>query len=94
MIKYGRVFRNQSKLLSNREKSAEAIGNLTMTMREKCPNTEISLVRIFPHSDRMQENTDQKKLCIWTLFTQCDTAQPFWNIIMALVLIENISARS
>ena len=24
-----------------------------------------------PYSIRVQENTDQKKLCIWTLFTQC-----------------------
>ena len=31
---------------------------------KKCPNTEFFLVRI-------QENTDQKKLRIWTLFTQC-----------------------
>ena len=30
MIKYGRAFRNQSKLLAKRQKSAEAIGNLTM----------------------------------------------------------------
>ena len=53
---------------------------------EKCPNTEVFLVRIFPHSDwlrrdtpylrispysvRMWENMDQKKLCMWTLFTQ------------------------
>ena len=36
----------------------------TMTLREKCPNMEFFLVRIFPHSD-------QKKLCLWTLFTQC-----------------------
>ena len=35
-----------------------------LALREKCPNTELFLVR-------MQENTDQKKLCIWTLFTQC-----------------------
>ena len=33
------------------------------TLREKCPNTELFLVRI-------QENTDQKSFCIWTLFTQ------------------------
>ena len=26
---------------------------------------------ISPYSYRMRENTDQKKLCIWTLFTQC-----------------------
>ena len=25
-----------------------------------------------PYSVRIQENTDQKKLCIWTLFTQLD----------------------
>ena len=29
-VKYGRAFRNQSKLLAKRQKSAEAIGNLTM----------------------------------------------------------------
>ena len=27
---------------------------------EECPNTELFLVRIFPYSDRMRENTDQK----------------------------------
>ena len=27
---------------------------------EKCPNTELFLVRIFPYSYRMRENTDQK----------------------------------
>ena len=35
----------------------------TNTLREKCPNTELFLVR-------MRENTDQKLLRIWTLFTQ------------------------
>ena len=40
------------------------------SLRENCPNTEFFLVRIFPHSDWMQENTDQIKLCIWTLFAQ------------------------
>ena len=32
-------------------------------LREKCPNTELFLVRI-------QERTDQEKLRIWKLFTQ------------------------
>ena len=37
-------------------------------LREKCPNTEFFLFRIFPHSDwirrvRIWEKTDQKKLC-------------------------------
>ena len=34
-----------------------------LTLREKCPNTEFFLVR-------MWENTDQNKFHIWTLFTQ------------------------
>ena len=35
-----------------------------LILREKCPSTKLFLVRI-------QENTDQKWLCIWTLLTQC-----------------------
>ena len=35
------------------------------TLRGKCPNTEFFMVRI-------QENMYQKKLCIWTLLTQCN----------------------
>ena len=31
------------------------------------------LLRKSPYSVRIQENEDQKKLCIWTLFTQCLT---------------------
>ena len=30
------------------------------TLREKCPNTELFLVRIFLYSVQIQENTDQK----------------------------------
>ena len=37
---------------------------------EKRPNTEFFLFLIFPYSDWIRENTDRKKLCIWTLFTQ------------------------
>ena len=48
------------------------------TLREKCPNTEVFSGPYFPvfglnteiYSVRMQENTDQKKLRIWTIFTQ------------------------
>ena len=36
---------------------------------QKCANLEFFLVRIFLHSIQIQENKDQKKLCIWTLFT-------------------------
>ena len=39
-----------------------------ITPREKCRNTEF--LRKPPYSVRIQENTDQKKLRIWTLFTQ------------------------
>ena len=60
--------------------------NMKNPLREKCPNTGFFLVRVFPHSDwirrdsislysvGMRRNTDQKKLRIWTLFTQwpCD----------------------
>ena len=44
-----------------------------MVLCEICLNTEFFLVRIFQHSHsvRMLENTDQKKLSIWALFTQC-----------------------
>ena len=44
--------------------------SVTEALREKCPSTEFFLVCIFPYSVRMQANTDQKKLRIWTLFTQ------------------------
>ena len=40
------------------------------SLREKCPNTELFLLRIFLHSVQIQKNTDQKQLRIWTLFTQ------------------------
>ena len=41
------------------------------TLHEKCPNTELLLIRIFLYSVQIQENTDQKLLRIWTLFMQC-----------------------
>ena len=57
--------------------------SLALPLRKKCPNTEFLLVRILLYSDwidlldkslysvLIQENTDQKKLRIWTLFTHC-----------------------
>ena len=47
------------------------------SLREKCPNTLFLLVCIFPHPNWIRrdteymENTDQKKLRNWILFTQC-----------------------
>ena len=29
------------------------------------------ILSIFQYSVRMRKNTDKKKLCIWTFFTQC-----------------------
>ena len=51
---------------------------LETPLHENCPNTEFSLVHIFLYLDRINlriqleygKNTDQKKLRIWTLFTQ------------------------
>ena len=40
---------------------------------------EFFLVRIFLYSDWIQENTDQKKLRIWTLFTQCIIYKVHYN---------------
>ena len=42
------------------------------SLREKCPNTEFFLVRIFLYSD-------QKRLRIWTLFTQWRLWRIYWN---------------
>ena len=59
----------------------------SVTLREKCPNTEFFLVRIFLHSDwirkfiQIQENTNQKKFRIWILFTQCSCAPMYECII-------------
>ena len=40
------------------------------SLRKNCPNTEFSLVHIFLYSVRLQENTDQRKLRMWALFTK------------------------
>ena len=39
-------------------------------VRGTCPNRELFLVCIFPYSVQIRENTDQKKLSVWTHFTQ------------------------
>ena len=57
-------------------------------LREKCPNTELFQVRFFLYLVRMQENTDQKWLRIWTLFTQCtsycDVKLKEWNWLFSI----------
>ena len=36
---------------------------------EKSANTEFFLVRNYPYLAQIRQNTDHKKLCIWTIFT-------------------------
>ena len=48
-----------------------ASGNSMSQLREKCPDIDLFLVRIFLYSVRIQENMDQKQLRILTFFTQC-----------------------
>ena len=70
---------------------------LTLALCEMCPNTEFFLMRIFPDSDwirrntsylsvfiRMRENTDQKRLRIWTLFTQCSAFTVPFSILQTV----------
>ena len=60
----------------NSQSNLERFSNLleyfsaSCSLRENCPNTENFLVRIFLYSVQIQENTNQEKLRIWTLFTQ------------------------
>ena len=43
------------------------------------------LVRIFLYSDWIQENMDQKKLPIWTLFTQCKKIELIAIIVIYII---------
>ena len=54
-----------------KRENQRSLRSIALALREKCPNREFFLVRIFLYSVLMQENADQKKLPIWTLFTQC-----------------------
>ena len=59
------------------------------TIREKCPNTEFFLVRIFPHSDwirrftpysvRMRENTTRKN-SVFEHFSRCENFIREWIV--------------
>ena len=40
------------------------------SLRENCPNTEFLPARIFLYSVLIHENKDQRKIRIWTFFTQ------------------------
>ena len=64
-------------------------------LRARCSNTEFFLVRIFPYSDWMRENTGQKKLHIWTLFTQwlyCEL-RFFWSCLSKVKTLFSVSIR-
>ena len=48
------------------------------------------LVSIFLYSEWIQENTDQKKLCIWSLFTHCLKKCFFFPINISVYIIHSI----
>ena len=47
---------------------------------------------ISPYLVRMRQNTDQKKLCIWTFFPQCIN-KSFENTLKMALLIMNVIAK-
>ena len=62
----------------SKEKTSNKIGwSYFRPLREKSPNVEFLLVRIFPYLDWIRENMDQKRLCIRTLFTQWTLSPKF-----------------
>ena len=69
--------------IANHEQSFKWLG---LSLREKCPNPEFFLARIFLYSDWIQENTDQEKLHIWTLSTQ-------WLIFLKHSIISSFTTK-
>ena len=69
--------------IANHEQSFKWLGP---SLREKCPNPEFFLARIFLYSDWIQENTDQEKLHIWTLSTQ-------WLIFLKHSIISSFTTK-
>ena len=67
--------RDRDRERERRERERESCQNcfmqLFLSLREKCPNTEFFMVRIFLYSNWIQENTGQKKPRIWTIFRRC-----------------------
>ena len=72
---------------------------IDISLREKCRNTELFMVRIFPHSDwirRVSGKIRTRKNCVWTLFTQwnkrifswlrCNNINSFWHC-KAVILV-------
>ena len=55
----------------------------------KVSKYEVFLVRIFLYSVQIQENTDQKKLRIWIIFTQCEITEIEYRNL-SLLTEENI----
>ena len=61
---------NHSEMRINLSSLGFILKNFKYALCEKCPNMEFFLVCVFPYSVQIREQTDQKKLRIWTLFTQ------------------------
>ena len=55
------------------------------TLCEKCANAEFFVVRVFPWSDWIRENTDQKKLRI--LDTSRSASDPILSLVKRLLLV-------
>ena len=58
-----------------------------VSLREKCPNTEFFLIRICLYSAWIRVNTDQKKLLIWTRFTQCQCPIRHTLVILLQIVV-------
>ena len=61
----------------------QAADLIWLPLGEKFPYTEFFPIHIFLYSDWIQENTDQKKLRIWTL---CEKWTPFLATVYSLTL--------
>ena len=56
--------------------------------------TEYGEIRsISPYSVQMRENTDQKKLPIWTLFTHCVLWYSYQDVYFLVIFLDNITSK-
>ena len=66
-------------------KTVTLVGDIYAAWKES--KYGVFLIRIFPYSVQMRENTDQKKLCIWTLFTQWKS---YWSLFCRAYTIKEV----
>ena len=51
---------------------------MTLALREKCPYSEVFVVRIFPYFVRMRENTDQENAEYGDLLRSAGDKHVWW----------------